>query len=105
MRPGGEEATAGETTWQWRFHDSTPWSSPGGKLEVDFDPESGEVQIEVQGLAGVTYALQTRPDLNSGNWSDVDTMAATSDAPLSLNSTAPDGSKRLFYRVAARFSP
>lgn len=47
--PGGEEAQAGEATWNNRFHPDQAWSSPGGAFGVDFSDVPAAIARNVTG--------------------------------------------------------
>jgi len=190
-RPGGVAATAGETTWASRFHATTPWTSPGGKLEEDFaeDPSTDEVAVGGVGnyffdfngegiddlqsmldspsgnfgwalltinegalksgrrwasgdhpteapklvidftppappppleifdseldsdtgvltvsflaVAGTEYALETRTDLATGDWTQVNNITAGATGATMITTTPPPATRRLFFRIRA----
>lgn len=111
-----EAAAKSARRWASRQHPTNP-----PKLEITFtpppapevpeiinfqyDPITGSITVDVQGLAGTTYTLETRQDLVGGTWGDVDTQAVTSDGLLTLNTSAPSGARKLFFRVTARLTP
>ncbi len=64
--PGGQPASAGETTWNARNHPDTPWSLPGGLLGADYATEaSAETPISRTGEAVFEFNSQGLRDLNA----------------------------------------
>lgn len=68
--PGGAPAETGETTWISRSHTATPWTNPGGKLEVDF-AEDPSAQQAIQGLGNYFF------DFNAEGIADLQSMLTT----------------------------
>ena len=101
--------------WASREHPTDP-----PQLEITFTPpapppvpdvtatsvdlESGELEVEVAALSGLTYTLETSPT-PAGPWTPTDVQAAITDGTLTLGTTPPAGTKRLFFRISVANSP
>jgi hypothetical protein len=60
---------------------------------------SGDLLVEFHAEAGESYKLQTRTDLATGSWGTAVSNITGADCPVTVSTTPPTGTKRLFFRI------
>jgi len=76
-----------------------PGSAPPEIIDAYFEPESGDLAVEFHSEAGAIYTLETRSDLDSGDWGVAVADIAGVDGSVTVTTTPPPGEDRLFFRV------
>jgi hypothetical protein len=68
-------------------------------LEAELDPGNDNLTVTFSSESGQTYALETRLDLNSGDWIAAVTDIFGTPGSTSVSTPTPVGADRLFFRV------